>query len=151
MRLWALNFINILIKNSDVANWRSCSSRDSEVPPLLCSRIVAEVSPVGAVASRWVCEPWRTSPYLWQTIVQDVYKRQDSGRRSYASTRAPTYAHRRQNRTKFPRRNLKTPQPQWRNVVVEVSAKSFLVKILSWIDQRIHWTIEMKLMGCMQS
>lgn len=53
----ALNFINILIKNSDVANCRSCSSRDSEVPLMLCSRIVAGVSPVGAVASRWVCEP----------------------------------------------------------------------------------------------
>lgn len=32
---WVLNFINILIKNSDVDNCGSCSSRDSEVPPLL--------------------------------------------------------------------------------------------------------------------
>ncbi|KAI4498690.1 hypothetical protein M0802_006157 [Mischocyttarus mexicanus] len=41
----------------------------------VCSTLVPGVSPVGTVASRWVCESFRTRPYLWQTIVRDVYKR----------------------------------------------------------------------------
>ncbi|KAL2726907.1 hypothetical protein V1478_007185 [Vespula squamosa] len=41
----------------------------------VCSTLVPGVSPVGTVASRWVCESFRTRPYLWQTIVRDVYER----------------------------------------------------------------------------